>query len=150
MADIVSKSKRSQMMAGIKAKDTKLELLIRKAIHAKGFRYRLHETSLPGKPDLVFPRYKAVLFINGCFWHAHDCHLFKLPATDREKWNEKFVDNRASDVANLKDLYALGWRTGVVWECSVRGKKNRGLDKVVAKCCKWLESNRRKFEIRGK
>nr|WP_307190518.1 very short patch repair endonuclease [Bathymodiolus platifrons methanotrophic gill symbiont] len=91
---MVSRKKRSQMMAGIKGKDTKPELLIRKALHKKGFRYKLHDKSLSGKPDMVFPRYKSLIFINGCFWHGHDCHLFKWPSSKSEFWKEKITKNK--------------------------------------------------------
>lgn len=89
MADVVTPEKRSKMMSGIQGKNTKPELTIRKGLHALGFRYRLHGKTLPGKPDLVFPKYKAVIFIHGCFWHAHHCHLFKWPSTRVDFWQEK-------------------------------------------------------------
>ena len=97
MADIVDKKTRSKMMAGIKGKNTKPEMLIRKALFAKGLRYRLHDKNLPGKPDLVFPKYKAVIFVQGCFWHGHDCHLFKWPTSNKEYWRNKINRNREVD-----------------------------------------------------
>ena len=101
MVDIVDKATRSRMMSGIRGKDTKPEVLIRKALHGRGLRYRLHASDLPGKPDLVFPRYGAALFIHGCFWHGHDCKYFKLPATRTEFWGGEINDNRDRDGRQL-------------------------------------------------
>lgn len=98
MVDIVDVSTRSRMMAGIKNRNTKPEILIRKLLHKKGFRFRLHVKDLPGKPDIVLPKYKALIFVNGCFWHGHiNCHLFKLPATRTEFWQAKITRNQAND-----------------------------------------------------
>ena len=110
-------------MAGIRAKDTKPELFIRKALHAKGFRYRLHDRRLPGKPDMSFPKYRAVILVNGCFWHGHDCHLFKWPSTRQEFWRRKITRNRQKDEETRQALKAGGWR--VVYdsrECALKGK----------------------------
>ena len=97
MTDVVDRETRSRMMAGIRGKDTKPELTIRKAIHARGFRYRIHDRRLPGKPDMVFPRYRAVILVNGCFWHGHNCHLFKWPSTRVDFWKTKIERNREKD-----------------------------------------------------
>ena len=122
MVDIVDVSTRSRMMAGIKGRNTKPEILIRKLLHKKGFRFRLHVKNLPGKPDIVLPKYKAVIFINGCFWHGHkDCHLFKLPATRTEFWQEKIARNQANDCKSINLLLENNWKVCVVWECSIRG-----------------------------
>jgi len=120
MTDIVDKATRSRMMSGIRGKDTKPEVLIRKALHGRGFRYRLHASDLPGKPDLVFPRYRAALFVHGCFWHGHDCKFFKLPATRPDFWEQKINGNRKRDRRQLVALKEKGWRTLVVWECMTR------------------------------
>ncbi|CAG0903564.1 unnamed protein product [Cyprideis torosa] len=120
--DVHDKATRSKNMAAIRGKDTKPELVIRKGLHKAGFRYRLHDKKLPGKPDLVFPRYQAVLFINGCFWHLHDCHLFKWPKTRSEFWSDKIKKNVARDQVNIAQLKASGWRVGIIWECSLKGK----------------------------
>jgi len=117
MADIVSKKKRSQMMAGIKGKNTKPEVAIRKALFSKGYRYRLHKKSLPGKPDLVLAKYNTVIFIHGCFWHRHGCHLFKWPSTRPEFWKDKINGNKARDLKHFKELSELKWRVLVIWEC---------------------------------
>ena len=93
MVDVVTPEKRSAMMSGIKGKNTKPEFIVRKALFKRGFRYTLHNKNLPGKPDLVFARYKAVVFVNGCFWHGHNCHLFKWPKSNPEFWKEKITNN---------------------------------------------------------
>ena len=93
MADVVDRKTRSRMMSGIRGKNTRPELLIRKGLHARGFRFRLHDKRLPGKPDLVLPKYSAVIFVHGCFWHGHDCHLFKWPQSRREFWRKKITRN---------------------------------------------------------
>lgn len=108
------------MMSGIRAKNTKPELIIRKALHAAGFRYRLHVRNLPAKPDLVFPKYAAVVLIHGCFWHGHDCRYFKIPQTRTEFWQEKINTNAQRDRKQLGELRALGWRILVIWECATR------------------------------
>ncbi|MCE2472549.1 MAG: DNA mismatch endonuclease Vsr, partial [Anaerolineae bacterium] len=104
MTDTVSPEKRSQVMARVGSKDTKPELLIRKGLHARGFRYRLHVKSLPGKPDLVFPRYKSVIQINGCFWHGHACPRCRMPSSNTEYWNRKIARNMERDISNRQSL----------------------------------------------
>lgn len=122
MADIVSAEKRSQMMAGIKGKNTRPEMLVRRALHHRGFRFRLHRHELPGRPDIVLPRYKAVIFVNGCFWHGHNCKYFKLPATNTEFWREKIGANQERDTLKAKQLIDLGYKVISVWECQTRAK----------------------------
>jgi DNA mismatch endonuclease (patch repair protein) len=121
MVDIVDKKTRSRMMSGIRGRNTLPEMLIRRALHARGFRYRLHDKTLPGKPDLVFPRYRAVIEIRGCFWHRHDCHLFRWPATRKEFWRKKINGNAQRDKKNLLLLNEAGWRVLVIWECALKG-----------------------------
>lgn len=121
MSDIVSPETRSRMMSGIRGKNTKPEIKVRKSLHRLGFRYRLHDKSLPGKPDLVLPKYKTVIFVNGCFWHGHECGLFKWPKSNTEFWKEKITGNRLRDEKNLEHLDKLGWNVITVWECSLRG-----------------------------
>lgn len=149
MADVVPPDVRSRMMAGIRSKDTKPELALRRGLHALGFRYRLHIKDLPGKPDLVFTRHGAVLFAHGCFWHGHDCHLFKWPSTRVDWWREKIERNRALDARAVASLAARGWRVGVVWECALKGRSRRPLESVIDSCAAWLRSNATSFEIRG-
>ncbi|MFV5601195.1 very short patch repair endonuclease [Acinetobacter baumannii] len=141
MIDIVDTSTRSRIMASIKGRDTKPEILIRKLLHKRGFRFRLHVKELPGKPDVVLKKYKAVIFINGCFWHGHkDCHLFKLPATRTDFWEEKINKNQLNDTKTIKLLLDNDWRVCVVWECSVRGAK-KDLNMVINSISNWLLSD---------
>lgn len=140
MADIVSKEKRSELMSGIKGKNTKPELSLRKSLHKVGFRYKLHDTSLPGRPDLAFPKYKAVIQINGCFWHRHDCHLFKWPKTNPKFWKEKINSNRIRDRVSQEKLLSMDLRVLVIWECALKGKNKIQLNRVVNRVSKWLKS----------
>lgn len=111
------------MMAGIKGKNTKPEITVRKLLHEAGFRFRLHRKDLPGKPDIVLPRYRTAVFVNGCFWHGHEnCHLFRLPKSREEFWQEKISGNIARDRQKHDELLASGWRVLVVWECALKGK----------------------------
>lgn len=151
MTDIVDKATRSRMMSGIRGKNTKPEMLIRKALHAQGFRYRLHVRDLPGKPDIVLPRYRAVIFVHGCFWHGHDCPLFKLPATREEFWNEKISRNRINDRKAKEALLAAGWRVSVVWECALKGKGKQDNAMLIDHLGSWLHNSKsNQLEIRGK
>ncbi|MEP5072641.1 MAG: very short patch repair endonuclease, partial [Crocinitomicaceae bacterium] len=124
MGDIVSPEKRSEMMSGIRGKDTKPEMMIRSGLHNLGFRYKLHDRALPGKPDLKFTKYNAVVFVHGCFWHKHDCHLFKMPLTRSAFWEKKFESNTSNDKKNMEILAKMGWRIAIIWECALRGKKS--------------------------
>ena len=126
------------MMARVRSKDTKLEVRIRKALFARGFRYRLHAANLPGKPDIVLPRYRAVVFVHGCFWHGHDCDLFRLPGTRREWWKAKIERNRARDAEVADSLRRTGWRQANVWECAVRGRGSSSTESVIGALTNWL------------
>lgn len=137
------------MMTGIRGKNTKPELILRKGLHARGFRYRLHDRKLPGKPDLVFPGRRAVLFAHGCFWHGHDCHLFKWPSTRAEWWQAKIFRNRDVDARVIETLSGAGWRIGVVWECALKGRSRRSVESVIESCAIWLKSDAANFELRG-
>lgn len=147
MADIVSPEVRSRMMAGIRGKNTKIEVQVRKLLYAKGIRYRLHGKNLPGKPDLVLRRYKAVILIHGCYWHGHDCGLFRLPKTNREFWSTKILSNKARDKRNIAALRNLGLRTAVVWECALRNSNNAALERLTETLIDWLKSDTQKIEI---
>lgn len=149
MADIVAPEVRSRMMAGIRGKNTKPELTLRRGLHAAGFRFRLHDRTLPGNPDIVFPKYRAVLFAHGCFWHGHDCHLFKWPSSRPDFWRAKIQRNREVDALASADLQAAGWRQGTVWECALKGKARLPIETVLAECATWLQSDIPFFEIRG-
>lgn len=141
MVDIVPRSRRSQMMAGITGKDTKPEMIIRSGLHKMGFRYRVHDKRLPGKPDLVFPKYRAIILVNGCFWHMHECHLFRWPKTRPEFWRHKLQRNKERDTALLKLYAELGWRTMVIWECSLKGPSKRDAEELLSDVAKWLRSD---------
>ncbi|WP_245511135.1 very short patch repair endonuclease [Martelella mediterranea] len=136
-------------MAAVRGKDTKPELIIRKGLHARGFRYRLYDRALPGRPDLVLPKHHAIIFINGCFWHGHDCNLFRWPATREDFWHHKISSNKERDARNLRALQALGWRTAIVWECALKGKQKLPTDKVIDTLHVWLSSDDSNTEIRG-
>lgn len=138
MADIVDKATRSRMMSGIRSKDTKPEVLIRKALHAQGFRYRLHDKALPGKPDLSFPKYGAVMFIHGCFWHGHDCRYFKVPQTRTAFWLDKINGNRQRDARQVAQLQQAGWRVLLIWECATRKNEKMTLDMLIDRIANWL------------
>jgi DNA mismatch endonuclease (patch repair protein) len=138
------------MMAGIKGKNTKPELLIRKLLFAKGFRYRLHDRNLPGKPDLVFPRFGAIIFIHGCFWHGHNCHLFKWPKSREEFWRKKITGNQAVDKRSYKALTKAGWRILTIWECGIKGKTRLDPVNLANRIEKWLLSCNKLKEVTGK
>jgi len=147
MTDVHSKETRSKNMAAVSGKNTKPELLIRKGLHRLGYRYRLHDKKLPGKPDLVLPKYRAVIFVNGCFWHQHDCHLFKWPSTRKEFWQTKINGNKARDIEAVK---TMGWRTLTVWECALKGKTRLPVDTLISQVTTWIVSEANEHEICGK
>lgn len=136
------------MMSGIGGKNTKPELLLRKALHAEGFRFRIH-AALPGKPDMVFPKWKAALLVNGCFWHGHNCHLFKWPKSRPEFWQAKISGNLARDKRNIAALLDGGWRVGIVWECALKGRTRLDSGLVIKRCSEWLMSDKKRFELAG-
>jgi len=150
MADIVSKAKRSQMMAGIKSTNTKLEILIRRALFARGFRFRIHSKTIPGKPDLALAKYRAAIFVNGCFWHGHNCHLFKVPATRTDFWLDKIKCNQERDKVVSRLLTDEGWRKLVIWECSLRGPGRKSSEAVLDAVSAWIEGSSSSRKIRGK
>jgi DNA mismatch endonuclease (patch repair protein) len=150
MADIVPPATRSRMMAGIRGADTRPELILRSGLHRAGFRFRLHDRALPGCPDMVFVRRRAVLFAHGCFWHGHDCHLFRWPTTREAFWRAKIDRNRAVDARADAALAVAGWRRGVVWECALKGRTRLPEGEAVARCAAWLESDAATLDIRGR
>lgn len=147
MADIVNKATRSRMMSGIRSKNTKPELLIRKGLFSKGYRYRLHGIKLFGKPDLVLPKYHAVIFVHGCFWHGHLCHLFKWPKTRKKFWFEKIRGNRKRDRKVQARLAKAGWRICTIWECTIKARSDREIDAVLRRCDKWLCGRKQFIEL---
>lgn len=138
MADVVTPEMRSRMMAGIRARNTKPELLIRKGLHCLGLRFLVHDKRLPGKPDLVFPRWKAAIFVNGCFWHGHNCRLFKLPSTRTDFWRAKINANKERDSAAIQNLEDSRWRALTVWECQIKGRSAHEIESVLRHCKNWL------------
>lgn len=120
MVDIVDKNTRSRMMSGIRAANTKPEVLLRKALHAEGFRFRVNVRKLPGTPDIVLPKWNVVIQIHGCYWHRHPgCSKSATPSSNVDFWNKKFAANVKRDAKALANLHALGWRTAIVWECAI-------------------------------
>lgn len=121
MADVMSCEKRSALMSRVRGTNTGPELIVRKLLWHSGLRFRLHAKELPGKPDIIFPRWRAAVFVHGCFWHRHqECSLFRLPRTRPEFWDEKLRKNQERDAKSLVTLRRLGWRVAVVWECAVK------------------------------
>lgn len=121
MIDIVDKLTRSRIMANIKSRNTRPELLVRRFLHAAGFRYRLHRKDLPGHPDIVMAKYNLVIFVNGCFWHRHEsCFYATSPSTNEEKWKNKLEGNRIRDIRQKKELLDRGWRVLTIWECGLK------------------------------
>ncbi|MFW2037298.1 very short patch repair endonuclease [Acinetobacter ursingii] len=145
MTDVVDTKTRSRMMSNIRDRDTKPEIKIRQELHAKGFRYRLHYKKLPGKPDLVLPKYKAVIQINGCFWHGHSCPLFKWPSTRIEFWQNKIGGNIKRDQLNTEKLLEQGWRVLIWWECNTRNRE--AFEVAVEKAVMWLRGSENFLEI---
>ncbi len=121
MADVMTTEQRSRCMAAVKGKDTKPEMIVRKYLFSRGLRFRIQVRKLPGNPDIVLPKYKTVIFVDGCFWHGHeDCRYFRLPKSNVEFWKAKIERNVARDVRNEAALKALGWRVLRVWECEIK------------------------------
>ena len=128
MTDVVDAATRSRMMAGIRGKNTKAEIVVRCGLHRMGLRFRLNGTALPGRPDLVLARHRTVVFVHGCFWHAHACSAFHRPKNNSSFWLQKLQRNVSRDQEQVKELRALGWRVLVIWECAskIAPAKNGG------------------------
>ena len=125
MSDIFSQTKRSDIMSKISSKDTKPEILVRKFLFSKGFRYRINVKTLPGKPDIVLPKYKTIIFVNGCFWHGHNCKKGKLPSSNTDFWKEKISNNKSRDAKNSDLLVKRGWKVIIIWQCEISKIDNR-------------------------
>ncbi len=136
-------------MAGIRTRDTKPEVTLRKALHTKGYRYRLHPKGLPGKPDFVLPRLRVAVFVHGCFWHFHECSLFKMPTTRHDFWQAKLSGNRDRDRRVAIEIGETEWRVLTVWECALRGPCRIGVDEVLARVEPWFNGDSKHLEIRG-
>jgi DNA mismatch endonuclease (patch repair protein) len=146
MTDIVDKQTRSRMMAGIRGKDTKPELVIRRALHARGFRYRLHSSKVQGRPDMVLVKYRAVVFVHGCFWHRHaGCRYTTTPSTRPQFWQTKFTANVTRDSAVRTALIESGWRVATVWECALRTANQ--IEASAELLSSWLMSDGGQIEI---
>jgi DNA mismatch endonuclease (patch repair protein) len=137
------------MMSGIRAKNTKPEMAVRRGLHARGFRFRLHAKGDPGKPDIVLTRFRAVIFVNGCFWHGHDCHLFRMPSTRPAFWKAKIARNIERDRSVNCALTESGWRTLIVWECAVKGRARLDFDALISSVAEWLRGGQTTGEIVG-
>ncbi|RMC36591.1 very short patch repair endonuclease [Paracoccus alkanivorans] len=143
MADIVDAATRSRMMSEIRGKNTRPELLLRKALHRAGFRFRLHDATLPGKPDIVLPKYRVVIFVHGCFWHRHEgCHWCSVPGSNADFWSKKFEKNVERDRRHVTQLKQAGWRVGTVWECALRSNSTSAVESI----SDWIRSGEPRFE----
>jgi DNA mismatch endonuclease, patch repair protein len=149
MADVLTPEQRHLNMSRIRGRDTKPELMLRHGLHRRGLRFRLHRKDLPGRPDMIFPRYRAAILVHGCFWHGHDCPMFRMPATRREFWATKIASNRARDGRAITGLSAAGWRVLVVWECALKGPARRPLDSVLDEIASWLKTDAPSCTLEG-
>jgi DNA mismatch endonuclease (patch repair protein) len=140
--DIISPERRSALMSRIKGRDTGIELLVRRGLHALGFRFRLGGSGLPGRPDIVLPKYRTVVFVHGCFWHRHDCHLVRLPKTRPEFWKAKIDANGERDRRKEAQLRELGWNVATIWECELRGVPDTQVKKVIHGLARRIRSRR--------
>ncbi|MFC1946117.1 very short patch repair endonuclease [Chloroflexota bacterium] len=143
--DYLTKEQRSNLMSRVKNRDTKIETTIRSLLHRSGFRFRKNATDLPGKPDIILPKYKAVILVHGCFWHGHTCNKGKLPSTRLEFWSKKIAENQGRDKHIQSQLLNSGWRIAVVWECSFRNKTQQL--KTIVLLCNWVNSDVSYFEV---
>lgn len=147
--DTLTPDQRRFAMSRVRSQDAAPELALRRSLHAAGFRFRLHRKGLPGRPDLVFPRYRAVIFVHGCFWHGHDCPRGRPPATRAEFWGEKIARNRARDTATEQALHDTGWRVLTVWECGVFGPARLEQTSLVALCATFLRGQQPTAKVSG-
>lgn len=147
--DPLTPEQRKLCMSRIRATDTRPEMILRRGLHALGLRYRLHDRRMPGTPDLVFPVHRAVIFVHGCFWHGHDCPLFRLPATRTEFWEAKIDRNRDRDRNALAAIAEHGWRPLTVWECALRGRARLSRDLLFARVHHWVVDGLDAAEIAG-
>ena len=152
MPDRINAETRSRVMSAIGMKNTKIEIEIRQGLFAHGFRFRLHVRNLPGRPDVVLPKYSTVVFINGCFWHSHNCSRATIPETRKDWWKDKLEGNKARDAKALVDLKRQGWRVLVVWECAIRRhgiNRKAAILHVCILMSKFLKSKKKLLEISG-
>ena len=145
--DTVDKETRSRIMSSVGQKNTGAETALRSALHVAGLRYRLHDRTLPGSPDLVFPKYGALIFVHGCYWHSHGCYKSTVPKSRRQFWQDKFKANQERDERNVRLLQEQGWRVLTVWECVLTGKTAKPVGSVANGVTAWLESDETFGEI---
>ncbi|MEF2074592.1 very short patch repair endonuclease [Consotaella aegiceratis] len=143
--DVLTPEQRRLVMSRIRGKHTKPEMLIRRGLHGRGLRYALHGKGMPGKPDMVFPKYRTVVLVHGCFWHGHGCSLFKWPKTRAAFWKGKIDGNMERDRQALTALNADGWRVLVVWECALKGKQRRDLAEVLDSAVAFIRGSGKPF-----
>jgi DNA mismatch endonuclease (patch repair protein) len=143
MTDVLTAEQRQLNMSRIRGKDTKPEMLVRRGLHARGLRYRLHDRKLPGRPDLAFPKYLTAVFIHGCFWHLHGCSLSKLPATRQDFWTKKLEGNAARDRRALEALNSVGWSVLTIWECALRGPGRLDDTTVLDRAAHYIREDKR-------
>ena len=150
MPDAVTPRVRSRIMSGIRAKNTQIELEIRRRLFVMGFRYRLHRKDLPGTPDIVFPKFRTVIFVHGCFWHYHGCHLSVVPQTRRSWWLMKLRRTASRDLVATTELRNRGWRVLIIWECGFRKRstnRTEALDSISIQAAEFLKSTQKFLEI---
>lgn len=147
MTDIVNRATRSRMMSGIKCKNTNPEVSIRRHLHKRGFRYSLHSSKLPGKPDIFLRKYNAVIFVHGCFWHGHNCRLFKWPKSRPEFWRNKIEYNKLNDEKVIKLLKIQNLRICIIWECAIKGSK-KDLFPIIKRVISWIAGKQTFLEIK--
>lgn len=138
------------MMSGIRGKNTRPEILIRSLLHRAGFRFRLHVKDLPGKPDIVLPKFRVIILVDGCFWHGHGCHLFKWPGTRKTFWVTKIHRNMEVDREAIQGLKAAGWRVAIVWECSIKGRYRLDEKILTERLVRWIKGKRSVLELKSR
>ena len=147
MADVLTPEQRQNCMSSVRRENTSPEIILRSVLHKSGLRYRLHDKDLPGSPDMVFTRFRAVIFVHGCFWHSHGCYKSSIPESRHSFWKSKFQTNRDRDERNIKLLHNQGWRVMVVWQCALNGKHAYSSDVVVSCVKDWLQSSESFWQI---
>jgi len=150
VVDVLTPEQRKLNMSRVRGKDTRIEIMLRLGLHAKGLRFRLHRRDLPGKPDMVFSKSKAVIFVHGCFWHGHCCPRFKLPKTRQEFWGHKVAANQQRDRTAMEALVRDGWRVLVVWECALMGRARWDFSEVIDACVCFIRSKDVRHELIGR
>ena len=137
-------------MSAVRSKDTRPEMLIRRGLHRRGFRYALHHKRLPGHPDIVLKKYNAVVFVHGCFWHGHECPLFRWPSSRAAFWKAKILRNREVDNRAITALLSAGWKVVTIWECALKGREKRPLEEVLDRVEQALRSGIGQEDIAGR